>query len=396
MSVEHVAALICAWLISYFAHSTLLIAATWVAARKIPARLDRLSEVVWRLALVVPVATALAQPFLGFSAREVGSAALEYAPTAMTVSAVPSSLWLLASAVWIAVAVTGLTQLWLLHRSLGHMLAGRGFLCGSRRASITSIVGESIRVSVVDALPVPLALTTEICLPRWVAQRMEPDEFRAVVAHEAAHVKRRDAVWRRAAAIVCRVFFFQPLNWLTAARLRELSECICDEEAIGMTRSTLPLASALERVASRRLRTPAQLALVPAMDAGQSFTVHRVMRILSTSQLPQRHVGAAPRSALVLALSAVGFVVAPKLSLPEIAFQRYTINAEDPAGRFTPTVDKGRVIGGPSGGRALDRRQFIQHRRPLRRVDPAGDFSLHLTPTRGLSWKARKRGRETP
>src|SRR5256714_9215439 len=370
MSVEHVAALICAWLISYFAHSTLLIAATWVATRKIPSRFDRLSEVVWRLAFVLPVATALAQPFLGIPAGEVGSAGLEYAPPAMTVTAVPSPLWLVVAAVWIAVAVAGLTQLWLLHRSLRRMLAGRGLLCGPRGDSITSIVGKSIRVSVVDALPVPLALTTEICLPEWVAQRMEPDEFRAVVAHEVAHVKRRDAVWRRAAAIVCRVFFFQPLNWLTAARLRELSECICDEEAIGMTRSTLPLASALERVASRRLRTPAHLAVVPAMDAGQSFTVHRVMRILSTSELAQRHVGAGPRSALALAVSAVGFVVAPKISLPEIAFQPYTINAEDPAGRFTLTVDKGRVIGGTVGGGAPGPPPVLPQRRTAGRFGP--------------------------
>jgi Zn-dependent protease with chaperone function len=391
MSVEHVAAVICAWLISYFVHSTLLLGAAWVVTCKIPSRFDRLSELVWRLALVLPVATALAQPFLRFSARDVGGAGLEYAPPAMAVSAVPSSLWLLVAAVWIAVAVIGLTQLWLLHRSLGRALADRAVLSGSRRTSIATIVGASTRVSVGDGLSVPLALTSEICLPRWVLQRMDQDEFRAVVAHEMAHVRRRDALSRRTAAILSRVFFFQPLNWLASARLRELSECICDEEAIEMTRSTLPLASALERVASRRLRRPAHLTLVPAMDAGPSFTVRRVMRILSTSQLPQR-VGPGARLALVLATSVVGFVTAPRLSLPEIAFQRYTINAEDPVGRFSLTVDKGRVIGGTVGGRALHPEQVIQQGSSLRIVDPAGDFSLHLTPNGGISWNARKRG----
>jgi hypothetical protein len=257
---------------------------------------------------------------------------------------------------------------------------------------VASIGSKSNRISVVDALSVPLALTNEVCLPRWVAERMEPDEFRAVVAHELAHVKRRDAVWRRAAAIVCRAFFFQPLNWLAAARLRELSECICDEEAIDMTRSTLPLASALERVASRRSHRPAHLVLVPAMDAGQSFIVRRVMRILSNTYPSQRHIGRGLRAGLLLVV-VVAFLAAPRLSLPEIAFLRYTINAQDPVGRFTLTVDKGRVIGGTVGAHVLQPQEVIQRGTSLRIVDPAaGEFSLHLTPSGGISWSARKRG----
>lgn len=391
MSVEHSAAVICAWMISYFAHSTLLLGAAFMATRKLSSRFDRLSEIVWRLALLLPVVTGFAQPFVPGSAREFTNASLEYAPPAMIVSAVPSFLWLLIPGLWIALTIAGLTQLWLLDRSLRRTLTKRAPLSLSRRASIASIASKSTRISVVDALSVPLALTNEICLPRWVALGMEPDELHAVVAHELAHMKRRDAVWRRSAAIVCRVFFFQPLNWLAAARLRELSECICDEEAIEMTRSTLPLASALERVASRTTRRSAYRVLVPAMDAGQSFAVRRVMRILSSSHLRQRHIGASWRAALALAV-VVAFLAAPKLSLPEIAFLRYTINAQDPVGRFTLTVDKGRVIGGTVGGRILQPQQVIQQGRSLRIVDPAGDLSLHLTPAGGISWNARKRG----
>lgn len=392
MSVEHSAAIICAWMISYFAHSTLLLGGAWTATRKLSSRFDRLSERVWRLALLLPVVTAIAQPLVRTPGHEVGNATLEYVPPVMMVSAVPWFLWLVIPSVCLAVIVGGLTQLWLLERSLRRALTEREPLSPSHLASIASIPSESIHISVVETLSVPLALTKEICLPRWVAQQMEPDEFRAVVAHELAHVQRRDAVWRRAAAIVCRVFFFQPLNWLAAARLRELSECICDEEAIEMTRSTLPLASALEQVASRRTRRSAHLTLVPAMDAGQSFTVRRVVRILSRSPLRQRRIGAGWRAGLVLT-GVVGFLAAPKLLVPEIAFLRYTINAHDAVGRFSLTVDKGHVVGGTVSGRVLQPQQVIQHGRSLRIVDPsAGEFSLQLTPGGGISWKARKRG----
>lgn len=392
MSVEQAAAVVCAWLLSYFAHSTMVIGGAWVTTRKLSPRFDRLSELVWRLALVLPVVTAIVQPFLRFSAREVGTAALEYAPPAMVVSTVPSSLWLVVAGAWIALAVIGLAQLWLLHRSLRRALAARTPLAASRLASIAAMGIRSNRISVVDTLSVPLALTSEICLPRWVAQGMEPEELRAVVAHELAHVKRHDAVWRRAAAIVCRVFFFQPFNWIAAVRLRQLSECICDEEAVEMTRSALPLASALEQVASRRSRRAAHLALVPAMDSAPSFTLRRVMRILSRSRLPQRQLGSGWRAGLVVAVTAVGLLVAPRLSLPEIAFQRYTINAKDPVGGFTLTVEKGRVIGGAVGGRALQPQQVIQQGQSIRIVDPAGDFSLHFTPNGGITWNARKHG----
>jgi hypothetical protein len=191
--------------------------------------------------------------------------------------------------------------------------------------------------------------------------------------------------------MVTRSFFFQPLNWLAGERLRELSECICDVEAIEATKATLPLACALAAVAVRNSQRAAHLSLVPAMDAGKSFTLERVARILGSPRVTPARI---PRwvGILAVAFGVAAVLFAPRVTLPDIAFLRYTINAQDPAGRFTLTVDRGRVVGATISGRALIASQVVQTGREVKIIDPAtGGFSLDLTPSGGIHWNARKR-----
>ena len=366
-----------------------------MACRRLSSRFDRVAEIVWRIALVLPVLTATAQHFGRIGAARVTSAAsLDFVPAAMTVSAVPAWVWLGIALVWIAGALLGLTQLTLLFGSLRRVIKDREQLEPQRLIPLASLRGMSTtRISVVDGLAVPLALVNEICLPAWVVQSMNEDECRAVIAHELAHVNRRDAIWRPLAASITRVFFFQPLNWVATARLRELSECICDEEAVEAISSALPLATALNAVAQRNSRRARKLELVPAMDASRSLTLRRVARILTRSHATQPRIAPRWAAALALVIGFAGVLFAPRMTLPEIAFQRYTINAEDPAGHFTVTVEKGRVVGATISGRGLEPHQFIQQGRSLRIIDrETGPFSLQLTQEGGIRWDARKRG----
>lgn len=395
MSAEQIAALICAWLVTYFAHSLLFLGGAWVGCRRLSSRFDRVAEPVWRMALVLPVVTAIAQQFGRIGATTVVTrASLDYTPAAMTISAVPAYVWLGITFVWIAGATLGLAQLALLFRSLRHVIQARTRVPEPRLTSLASLRGiSSTRISLVDGLAVPLALVNEICLPAWIVECMSQDEYRAVVAHELAHVRRRDAIWRSLAAFISRIFFFQPLNWVATARLRELSECICDEEAVEAIRSALPLAAALNEVAKRNSRRARQLELVPAMNAGRSFTLRRVARILTTSDMTSPRIAARSAAAVALAIGLAGVVFAPRITLPGIAFQRYTISAADPAGHFTVTVEKGRVVGATISGRALEPHQLVQQGRSLRIIDgSARPFSLQLTPQGGIRWDARRRG----
>ncbi len=67
-----------------------------------------------------------------------------------------------------------------------------------------------------------------IALPLASADWPE-DRLRSVLLHEMAHVKRRDWPGHRLADLACAVYWFHPLVWLTARRLRAESEAACDD-----------------------------------------------------------------------------------------------------------------------------------------------------------------------
>lgn|GEM_PF-2649830 len=73
-----------------------------------------------------------------------------------------------------------------------------------------------------------------IVLPAGV----QPDELPMMLAHELAHVKRRDLAWNVPAAVVETLFFFHPLLWPARREWRLAQEMACD--ALAVERSASP------------------------------------------------------------------------------------------------------------------------------------------------------------
>src|SRR4030095_6718566 len=108
---------------------------------------------------------------------------------------------------------------------LGVRHAGRRRVIRRGRATVLlqEILGpaaDRVTLSCSRTLRVPVAFAREICVPVRALRELPHDELRALLAHEAAHVVRRDAAWLAIAASVRALGWWQPLNLVVAARLR--------------------------------------------------------------------------------------------------------------------------------------------------------------------------------
>jgi beta-lactamase regulating signal transducer with metallopeptidase domain len=96
-----------------------------------------------------------------------------------------------------------------------------------------------------------------VLLPPWAAA-WDPEEARAVLAHELAHVARWDCLTHALAQVTCALYWFNPLVWLAARRLRGDCEEACDGEVLRAGIHAHRYASLLLQTARRvRNATPA-------------------------------------------------------------------------------------------------------------------------------------------
>jgi len=137
-----------------------------------------------------------------------------------------------------------------------------------------------IRLTRSPGLHGPVALgTSEICLPERAIRELETEQLESLLAHELAHLVRRDPLWMMICAVVERLFIFQPLNRLGRCRMQENAEYLCDDWAVRQTGRRVTLARCLARVAGWIDRHP-RPALVASMAGSDSRFVRRVRRLL--------------------------------------------------------------------------------------------------------------------
>ena len=98
-------------------------------------------------------------------------------------------------------------------------------LLGARRR------GE-VRVSPAPVMPLMWGWPRPIVLLPAPAETWPAERLRVVLLHETGHIARRDWPAQILTQAVCAVYWFHPLVWLAAARLRAIGEQACDDRVL--------------------------------------------------------------------------------------------------------------------------------------------------------------------
>src|SRR5205814_460759 len=163
--------------------------------------------------------------------------------------------------------------------------------------------------------PVALGLS-EICVPELALSELGAEQQRSMLAHELAHLARRDSLWLAGASLIERCFFFQPLNRLARRELETTAEYLSDEWAMRKTGSAVALAKCLATVAEWIQASPLGVP-VAGLAERRSLLVSRISRLLEgrLPSSPTSRRGWAVATTLGVAVTIAG---APHVSSPVV------------------------------------------------------------------------------
>lgn len=131
-------------------------------------------------------------------------------------------------------------------------------------------------------------LKPAILLPFGFVNQLSPAEVEAVLAHELAHIARRDWVFNLVQAFVETIFYYHPAVWWVSQVIRRERENACDDTALAATGNPIAFARALVRVQEMAAPVPS---LALAMHGKQRRPLlERVRRILNQAPQQQHQV----------------------------------------------------------------------------------------------------------
>jgi HEAT repeat protein len=162
------------------------------------------------------------------------------------------------------------------------------------------------RLVMSDRLPMPFAcgvLHPAIVLPTG-ATEWDDRRRRAVLFHELAHLSRYDLIGNALGQLACAVYWFHPLVWVAARKLRVESERAADDLVLGVGTRASEYADHLLQIVCRaaRSRTPAI-----ALPMAQRHEFEG--RMLAILEREARREPASGRHAAVLGALALSLVI---------------------------------------------------------------------------------------
>ena len=225
-------------------------------------------------------------PPAAFSPKLVVRAAEPFAPVAtLPIPDTPSGSQLLTviPALWITGCVLVLSH-WLLRwRRLARV---------ARQAKPIAIAAAPIPVRETDSPLEPGVFglfRPVLLLPAGIARRLPADQLDAILAHEAAHVQRRDNLTAAIHLFVQALFWFHPLVWWIGSRLVAERENACDEAVLGAGKAPRAYAEGIVNVCKFYLESPLPCAAgVTGADLKQRITLIMTNPLAHSLSAPAR------------------------------------------------------------------------------------------------------------
>ncbi len=331
--------LVAAWLLTLALHAAVLLALAWLVDRQLPRDHLGWREWLWRIALFGALLTASGQmlldtpkaarisptrnvqssspaehssPAIPRSDADLGSTTLMTSvsrprrlsthvttdPEALTKAA---TTVLMADPTWyqcivaawlagVVLAFARIARSWTrLQRTMAHAEELSDEAIGPVAAQLAGQAGVAVpRLLVMDSLASPAALVGHrIVLPRWIFTRLDQAQMHAMLAHEIAHLARRDPARKLAIAAACALLWFLPLTGMARRRLDAIAEQACDAWATKQCGDGRVLAECLYECAEHHLRGP-ELDFAAAMSGRHSPVLQRINQLIDGAPMNLR------------------------------------------------------------------------------------------------------------
>jgi beta-lactamase regulating signal transducer with metallopeptidase domain len=117
-------------------------------------------------------------------------------------------------------------------------------------------------------------LRPAVLMPVFALTGLSEEQFRAVIAHELAHIRRHDWLVNLFQVLVETLLFYHPAMWWLNRRIRIERELCCDEIAVSLTGSRLEYARALAQMAEWK-----NVSML-AMAANRGPLTQRILHVL--------------------------------------------------------------------------------------------------------------------
>lgn len=205
-----------------------------------------------------------------------------------------------------------ITGIWL----MGACLLAFRFLASHRKARMLAarsqafLEGRRVRINGEVAVPLVCGVFRPVIVLPEAAREWPASRLRVVLAHEAMHIERRDLLWQALAQCACALYWFHPLVWRAASRLRIECEQACDDGVLAQGERASDYAGHLVEVVRGITAEPRMAEGVITM-ARLNELEQRLRALLN----PNRGRGGATRRMMTMTVAAAVAVLIPLASL---------------------------------------------------------------------------------